>query len=78
MKYDEHFILTCQKLGISIKSKREKRQISIKKMSVLTGIRTDYLSKIGQGKAYGVMIKRHLLKTANVLNLKLCELFDFE
>ena len=77
MKQDKNFIIVCQKLGNSIRNKREQKQISIKEMSTLTGIRTEYLRKIEFGTAYGIMFEKHLLKIANAMHLKLFELFDF-
>ena len=62
MKYDEKFITTCIKLGQNIKNKRENRQITIKQLSKITGIRKEYLKKIELGTAYGVMMEKHLLK----------------
>ena len=47
-------------------------------MSENTGISVRYLRKIESGKAFGVLIDRHLLKISEFLNIKLSELFDFE
>ena len=78
MKYNGNFILFCQKLGSKIKSIREQQKISIKEMAVMTDIRIEYLIKIEQGTAYGVLLDKHLSKIAKALHLKLYELFDFE
>ena len=78
MKYDEKFITTCIKLGQNIKNKRENRQITIKQLSKITGIRKEYLNKIELGTAYGVMMDKHLLKISAALKVKLVDLFDFE
>ena len=77
MKYDEKFITTCIKLGQNIKNKRENRQITIKQLSKITGIRKEYLNKIELGTAYGVMMEKHLLKISTALKIKLVDLFDF-
>ena len=77
MNYDENFIIICQKLGEKIKNIRIKKQITIKNMSDSTGISAKYLQKIEDGKAFGVLIERHLFKIANVLNIKLHDLLDF-
>lgn len=78
MENSKSFVLSFKKLGNSIKNKREQRQISIKEMSVLTGIRAEYFSKIEHGSAFGVKVEKHLLKIAGALNIKLSDLFDFE
>lgn len=78
MKYNEKFIITCIKLGQNIKNKRENKQISIRQLSEISGIRGEYLKKIESGTAYGVMMEKHLLKISRALNLKLADLFDFE
>lgn len=77
MKYDEKFIEVCRKLGESINREREGKQISIKVLSEKTGIRAEYLKKIESGKAYGVLLDKHLLKIAKALNVKMSEMFNF-
>ena len=77
MKYDENFLDACFKLGKRIKEQREKRQITIKELSEKTGIRAEYLKKIENGKAYGVMIDKHILIIAIALKVKIHELFEF-
>ena len=78
MKYDEHFLDTCRKLGNNIQKFREKKQMTIKELSEKTGIRKEYLRKIEDGKAYGVLFDKHLLKIAIALNTKISDLFDFD
>ena len=78
MVYDEKFMETCQKLGNTIKRIREEKQITIKELSEKTGIRAEYLRKIEQGEAYGVLIDKHLLKIACCLNLKMSQLLNFQ
>lgn len=46
-------------------------------MSDLTGIRMQYLQKIEEGSAYGVLINKHLQKIAKVFGIELYKLFDF-
>ena len=78
MKYDKHFLDTCRKLGDNIQKFREKKQMTIKELSEKTGIRKEYLRKIENGKAYGVLFDKHLLKIAIDLNTKISDLFDFD
>ena len=66
------------KLGLHIRQLREYRNISIKDLSTQTGIRQEYLKKIENGTAYGILIKRHLVKIAEVFEIKLFELFDYD
>lgn len=72
-KEKKDFIL----LGNHIKKLREKRNLTIKDISVKTGIRVEYLQKIEKGLAYGVLIYKHLFKIAMVLQVEMFELFDF-
>ena len=65
------------KLGKHIKNLREERNLTIKDVSIKTGIRAEYLSKIEQGKAYGVRMETHLLRIAKTLKVKMSELLDF-
>ena len=78
MKYDENFLLICQKLGKKIKKLRTEKGITLKNMSDNTGICVRYLQKIENGKAYGLLIDRHLEKIANFLDAKLYDLLNFE
>ena len=77
MKYDERFLDTCKKLGNNIKRFREEKQKTIKELSETTGIRKEYLKKIEDGKAYGVLFEKHLVKIATALNIKMSDLFNF-
>ena len=77
MKYNKHYFEDLKKLGKHIKNLREEKLITIKELSEKTGIRKDYIRKIEQGEAYGVLIDRHLLKIAFCLNIKLSQLLDF-
>lgn len=77
MKYDNQFLQICIKLGKRIQNLREERQISIKEMSEKTGIRKEYLRKIELGKAYGILIDRHLFKIADILNVRMSTLLKF-
>lgn len=52
--------------------------MTIKELSEKTGIRKEYLRKIENGKAYGVLFDKHLLKIAIALNTKISDLFDFD
>ena len=78
MKYDEDFLDTCRKLGVNIQKTREEKQMTIKELSEKTGIRKEYLRKIEDGRAYGVLFDKHLLKIAISLNTKISDLFDFD
>jgi len=64
-------------LGKHIKKLRESEGLSIKELSLKTGISTQYLQKIEKGVAYGLLFDRHLLKIATALNVKMQELFSF-
>ena len=77
MLYDEHFKDSCKKLGSHIKNLREIKKLTVQNISKITGIRAEYIKKIESGKAYGVLIDKHLLKIAKALNVKMSELFDF-
>ena len=78
MKYDDYFIEKFKKPGANIRKIREAKQITIKELSKKTGIRVEYIRKIEQGKAYGVLIEKHILKIANALSIKMSELFSFD
>lgn len=73
-KLEQEFIL----LGMHIKKLREERNISLKDLSQKTDIRWQYLQKIENGKAYGVLLERHLLKIANALSLDFVEIFKYD
>ena len=62
-------------LGQNIKTMREEKKITIQEISEKTGIRVEYLKKIENGTAYGILIDKHLSKIANALRVKLSELF---
>ena len=65
-------------LGKHIKNLRKQKNLTIKDVSLKTGIRKQYLYKIENGTAYGVYIDKHLLKIATVLQVKMSDLFDFK
>ena len=62
-------------LGQNIKTMREEKKITIQEISEKTGIRVEYLKKIENGTAYGILIDKHLSRIANALRVKLSELF---
>ena len=72
-KLKQDFIL----LGLRIKKLREKRNLTIEEVSRKTSIRSQYLQKIENGKAYGVLVIKHLLKIAVLFKIKLSELLDY-
>ncbi len=78
MHISEKIKTELKKLGQNIKYLRENRSISIKELSEKTEIRKEYLMKIENGNAYGVMLNTHLVKIAKAINVKLSELFDYE
>ena len=78
MKISKRVKESFTKLGLHIRQLREKREISIKELSEKTGIRQEYLKRIENGTAYGILIKRHLVKIAEVFEIKLFELFDYD
>lgn len=51
--------------------------MTIKELAEKTEFKKEYLKKIEEGKAYGVLIDKHLLKIAKCLNIKLSELLNF-
>ena len=51
MLTEEEFL---KKFGENIREFREERNITIEELSVITGIRKEYLKKIEAGKAYGL------------------------
>ena len=75
MKYKESFKKECILIGKNIKRFREARKMTIKELSINTGIRVLYLKKIEAGIAYGMYLDKHLIKIANALTVKISELF---
>ncbi len=73
-KLKQEFIL----LGKHIRKLREERNLTLKEVSLKTGIRVQYLQKIENGLAYGVLIQKHLLKIAEAFQVKPFKLFDYE
>lgn len=71
-KHEKEF----EKLGLIVKQLRLKNNMSVKTLSLKTGISTQYLYKIEQGKAYGIHINKHLYKISCAFNIKLYELFN--
>ena len=65
-------------LGKHIKNLREERSLTLKDVSLKTGIRVQYLDKIEKGIAYGVLIDKHLLKIAIILQVKMSELLNYK
>ena len=78
MNIEEKVKEKFKKLGIQIKKLREARNLTTKELSEKTGIRKEYLQKIENGTAYGIVINKHLQKIAKELNIKLYQLFDLE
>lgn len=78
MKIDEELKQDFILLGKRIKNLREERKFTIKDVSLKTGIRIQYLQKIEKGIAYGVLIDKHLLKIAIVLQVKMSELLNYK
>ena len=78
MKIDEKAKQYFIKLGLQIKKLREERTITLKELSAKTNIRKEYLQKIENGKAYGVLIDKHRLEIAIALKVHFAQLFDFE
>lgn len=78
MKIDENIKIQFKKLGSHIKKIRESKGMTISELSEKTGLRKEYLLKIEQGNAYGIQIKKHLVKIAKGLNITLSQLFEYE
>ena len=74
MNTNEKIKISLNKLGLKIKKLREEKNISIKELALKTGIRKEYLIKIENGTAYGIIIERHMIKIAQALNIKIYEL----
>jgi len=77
MEYSKRFLETCRKLGKNVKKFREEKGMTINELAEKTGLRKEYLKKIEEGKAYGVLLEKHLLKIAKGLNVKLSVLLNF-
>ncbi|MBR1907862.1 helix-turn-helix transcriptional regulator [bacterium] len=77
MKKDNKYEKDFKLIGERIKFLREKQNLSIKDLSIKTKISARYLAKIENGLAFGMCINKHLLVIANVLNVKISELFEF-
>ena len=73
-KLKQDFIL----LGKHIRKLREEKSLTIKDVSLKTGIRVQYLQKIEKGFAYGVRLEKHLLKIAITLQVKMSELLNYK
>ena len=78
MKYDDKFIEMCIKAGKHIQKLREERNVSLKELSIKTKIRIQYLKKIEEGKAYGMLVDKHLIAIANGIGVNIHELFLFD
>ncbi len=78
MKINEKLKQEFMLLGKHIKKIREERNLTLKEVSLKTGIRVQYLQKIENGLAYGVLIQKHLLKIAKAFQVKPSELFNYE
>ena len=78
MNLNNNVKVAFQKLGAHVKFLRTERNISLEELSKYTNIRKEYLKKIEDGNAYGVMIERHLIKIAKAFGIQLCELVDYE
>ena len=77
MKKDNKYEKDFKLIGERIKFLREKQNLSIKDLSIKTKISARYLAQIENGLAFGMCINKHLLVIANVLNVKISELFKF-
>ena len=78
MKINEELKQDFTLLGKHVKKLREERRLTLKDVSVKTGIRVQYLDKIEKGIAYGVLIDKHLLKIAIVLQVEMPELLNYK
>lgn len=77
MEITEEFKKDLILLGTHIEKLRKERKITIKEIAQRTGLRTQYIRKIEQGTAYGVLLDKHLAKIADVLEVKLSVIFSF-
>ncbi len=75
MKEDD-FLDILKKLGRRIEQIREFQNISIMELSVLTGIKKEYLKKIENGAAKRLNVVQ-FFSIAKALNVKGCELVNF-
>ena len=78
MKISEEIKKDLVLLGLHIKNLREERNLSINELAKKAGLRAQYLKKIEQGTAYGVLLDKHLVKIAFALDIKMGELFSFK
>ncbi len=78
MNIDEQTEKAFTQLGKHIQILRENKNITLDELSKTTGIRKNYLKKIEDGLAYGVLVEKHLLKIARTLKISMQELFDFD
>ena len=78
MRYNERFKQECILLGKHIIKLREERNMTIKELSIKTGIRPQYLKKIEAGIAYRVSLAKHLLKIAKCIKITISELFRYK
>jgi len=78
MKINEELKQDFILLGKHIKNLREEKRLTIKDVSLKTRIRVQYLQKIENGIAYGVLIDKHLLKIAIALQVKMSELLNYK
>lgn len=74
---DEEMKEEFKKLGRSIKKLREDKGVTIFELSQRTGIRKEYLKKIEDGTAYGVLLCKHLVRIANALDIHPCAMFEY-
>lgn len=78
MKISEETKKDLVLLGLRIKNLREERNFSINELAKKAGLRAQYLKKIEQGAAYGVLLNKHLAKIVYALDIKMSVLFSFE
>lgn len=62
-------------LGKRIRNARKERNITVAQLSQKTGICKSYLYKIENGKAYGVLLERHLFPILGMLKVKCSDIF---
>ena len=77
MNIDNKLKEEFKKLGLHLKSLRESKGLTLNELSEETGIRKEYLMKIEDGNAYGLMLNRHILKIIKVLKISFYEFFDY-
>ena len=77
MQNSDNIIIAFKQLGRHIQNLREERNISIKELAEITGIRKEYLKKVEKGNAYGVMLNTHFVKIAKALKVNLSNFFDY-